>query len=118
MKNILIAEDERPMAKALEVKLRKVGYNAKAVFDGAQALAEIEKTQYHLVLLDLIMPETDGFDVLAKIKVKNIPVIVVSNLSQEEDIAKAKNLGANDFLIKSNVSLAEIVEIAKKTLGD
>jgi len=111
VKKVLIVEDEKPMAKALEVKLNKSGFAAKAVFNGQQALEVLTAEKYDLALLDLMMPEMDGFDVLSKIREKQlgIKVIVTSNLSQEEDIKKAKALGAVDFLVKSNVSLADIV---------
>lgn len=111
-KNILIAEDEKPMAKVLEAKLNKAGFNAKAVFDGAQALKELESGQYDLILLDLMMPNLDGWGVMEKMKDKGVktPVIVTSNLGQETDEEEAKKLGAVDYLVKANTPMAEIVE--------
>lgn len=110
MKKILIAEDEKPMAKALELKLTSAVFTVKAVFNGQEALDELEKESYDLLLLDLLMPVTDGWQVLSAVKTKNIKVIVLSNLSQEEDVAKAKQMGAIDFWVKSDTALAEVVE--------
>lgn len=118
-KSILIAEDEQSMAKILTKKLQASGYEAKAVSDGQEAVDELSKTKYNLLLLDLLMPKMDGFTVLSKLKEKGISVtvIVTSNLGQEEDIKKAKALGAKDYLVKANVSLAQIIEKVKSHLG-
>jgi DNA-binding response OmpR family regulator len=117
-KKILIAEDERPMARALELKLNGSGFNAKAVGNGEEALQTLEKEKFDLILLDLVMPKVDGFGVLEQLQAKGntTPIIVLSNLSQEEDAKKAKELGAVDFFIKSDTPIIEIVKIAKKAL--
>jgi len=117
-KNILIAEDEKPMAKALELKLTKEGFSVSVALDGEEALGLIEKKKFDLMLLDIMMPKVDGFAVLTKIKEQKIqlPVIVSSNLSQVEDIERAKALGAVDFLVKSNVTLADIITKIKQIL--
>jgi DNA-binding response OmpR family regulator len=109
-KKILIAEDEKPIAEALKLKLEHEGYTADIAEDGEEAFSKV-KDGYSLVILDLVMPKVDGFEFLKKCKEANIktPIIVASNLSQDEDIKRAKELGAKDFYIKSNVSLAEIV---------
>ncbi|MFA5125029.1 MAG: response regulator [Patescibacteria group bacterium] len=114
-KRILIAEDEKSMANALELKLNKSGFEAKAVYDGEQALATVTEGGYDLMLLDLMMPKLDGFGVLEGIKKKNlkIKVIITSNLSQEEDIKKAKDLGAIDYIVKSDTPIQAIVEKIK-----
>jgi DNA-binding response OmpR family regulator len=116
IKKILIAEDEKPMAKALAIKLNKAGFEAKAVHNGLEALEELENNQYDLLLLDLIMPQMDGFTTLENIKAKGIKVkvIITSNLGQEEDFKRAKDLGATDFFVKSDTSLAELVDVVKK----
>lgn len=117
-KKILIAEDEKPMSKALEIKLGRAGYDVKAVYNGEEAIEILKKEKFDLLLLDLIMPKKDGFDVLAEIKNKKIKtaVIVLSNLGQEEDINKAKALGAKDFFIKSDTPIAQILEHIQKIL--
>lgn len=116
-KQILIVEDERPLAKALELKLSQAGYGVKSVFNGKTAIDELEKAPVDLVLLDLLMPETDGWEVLRWMRGKGVKVVVTSNLNQEEDIKRAKELGAEDFWVKSNVSLSDIVEKITAMLG-
>ena len=114
-KRILIVEDEKPMAHALELKLTHAGFEAQSVGNGEEGLALMEKESFDLVLLDLIMPKLDGFGVLEEMKKKGIktPVMVQTNLAQEEDEKRAKALGAKEFFIKSNTPIAEIVEQIK-----
>ena len=114
-KKLLIIEDEKAMAKAMEIKLQKVGIDAHAVFSGDEGLAELGKNTYSLVLLDIMMPGMDGWEVMTKIKEKGlkVKVIITSNLSQEEDKKKAKEMGAVNFLVKSDSSLAAITEEIK-----
>ncbi len=111
-KKILIIEDEKPMARALELKLTHAGFEAKAVFNGEDGVELVQKETYALILLDLIMPKMDGFKVLETLKEKKIktPVIVLTNLSQEDDEKRAKELGAKEFFIKSSTPIASIVE--------
>lgn len=111
-KKILIIEDEKPMARALELKLTHAGFEAKAVFNGEEGMALLQKEAYALIMLDLVMPKMDGFKVLETINEKKIktPVIVLSNLSQQDDEKRAKILGAKEFFIKSDTPIAIIVE--------
>ncbi|MBL1434250.1 response regulator [Candidatus Wolfebacteria bacterium] len=118
-KRILIAEDERPLAKVLLLKLTKAGFEVVIVCNGEEALDKITTEKFDLILLDLVMPNISGFGVLTKMKElgNNTPVIVLSNLSQEGDEIKAKNLGAEDFFVKSNTPISEIVKHVQKTLA-
>ncbi|OGH85824.1 MAG: hypothetical protein A2493_02235 [Candidatus Magasanikbacteria bacterium RIFOXYC12_FULL_33_11] len=118
-KKILIAEDEKPMARALEIKLNKAGFETTVVFDGVSAVKELQASNYDLLLLDLMMPNKDGFSVLLDIKESKIkvPVIVSTNLNQKEDIEKAMSLGAKDYFVKSDTTISEVVEHVKKILG-
>lgn len=118
-KKILIAEDEKPIAKALALKLQHSGFEADTAMDGQEALDKIKAGSFDLVLLDLMMPKLDGFAVLEELKKSNnpVPVIVVSNLNQQEDIAKAKALGARDFFIKSDTPLSGVIEHVRQVLG-
>lgn len=109
-KKILIVEDDIAIAKVLGLKLAKSGFEVRVVDDGEKALAEIAGTRFDLILLDLLMPGTDGWAVLQKLKGTNQKIVVTSNLGQEEDIKKAKELGAMDFLVKSDTPLLKIVE--------
>ena len=117
-KNILIIEDEKTLARALELKLTRSGFEVKTVFNGEDGLASLEKEEFSLILLDLIMPKMDGFAVLAVIKERNIktPVMVLTNLSQENDMIRTKKFGAKGFFIKSNTSISTIVERVTKLL--
>ncbi len=107
------------MANALSLKLQSVGFEAKIVYDGEAAIAALNESKYDLLILDLVMPKKDGFFVLEELKKLkiNIPVIIASNLSQEEDIKRAKDLGAQDYFIKSDTTLLQIVEKVKVALG-
>lgn len=113
MKNkILILEDEKPLAKALELKLNKAGFLAKSVFNGEEGLEAIEKESFDFIICDLVMPKMDGFTFLKNIRGKNIktPVLVLTNLSQKEDQEKIKEFEFVDFFIKSDIPINKIVE--------
>lgn len=118
-KRILIVEDEKPMARALQLKLEHTGFEVDVTFDGEAGLDALDKERYDLVILDLVMPKMDGFKVLAALKERKnaTPVIVISNLGQEEDIRRAKELGAREYFVKSNTSLADIIKHIKKTIS-
>jgi DNA-binding response OmpR family regulator len=113
---ILIADDNKAIAMALDLKLQNEGFEVKTVFNGNEALDLLEKEKFDLLILDLIMPQLNGFGVLKGIKEKGIktPVIVSSDLSQPEDINKVKELGAVDFFVKSDMSVVEMVEKIKE----
>lgn len=115
---VLIVEDEKPLAHALEMKLKSEGYDVHTCMNGMDALAEMKKGTYRLMLLDLIMPSMDGFAVLTELQAakSKIPVIVLSNLGQDEDVTKAKQLGAVDYCVKSNTPIAEIVRKVKAVI--
>ncbi|MFZ2205095.1 MAG: response regulator [Minisyncoccia bacterium] len=118
-KKILIIEDEKQLARVLEIKLSREGFEITNVTSGEAALPLIETGQFSLIICDLMMPKVDGFQVLEFIKSKNIivPVIVLTNLSQPEDEKRARELGALDFLIKSDTPLSKIIEIIKEKLS-
>ncbi|MDO8482640.1 MAG: response regulator [bacterium] len=111
-KKILIIEDEKSLARALELKLTHAGFETMVVFNGEDAVELLEKETFALILLDLIMPKMDGFTLLAILKVKKIktPVMVLTNLSQQSDMRRTKEFGAKEFFIKSNTPIATIVE--------
>lgn len=117
-KKLLIIEDERPLAHALELKMKHEGFDVDTALSGTegQKLAETEK--YDLILLDLIMPEIDGFTLLKNLRDKGVKtqVIILSNLGQDEDRAKAKALGATDYFVKANTPIADIVAKVKAVL--
>lgn len=115
MQRILVVEDERAIAKALELKLVHSGFEVKTATNGEEAMLEIKKNKFNLILLDLVLPVLDGFKVLSEIKESHlsIPIIVLTNLSQEEDRKRALSLGAKDFFVKSDTPIANIVSRVK-----
>lgn len=118
-KKILIAEDDRPIAKALQLKLQHSGFEVEVVNDGEEAMIAVNEKEFDMILLDLMMPKKDGFVFLTELKQKKnkTPVIILSNLSQEGDIKKTKDLGAVGYFVKSNTPLIDIVANIKKILG-
>ena len=120
MSKILVVEDDKFLANAYRVKLEKLGFEVKIAMDGEEGLVFAAEFVPDLILLDLVMPKKDGFTVLQELKadekLKNIPVLVASNLGQKEDVDKAKELGAVDFVIKSDESLSSIVDKMRRYL--
>jgi len=118
-KRILVAEDEKLMAKALADQLSRAGFSVEVVYDGESALDFLSKEKFDLILLDILMPKMNGLDVLKELKSKGdtTPIIILSNSSKEETIKEAKHLGANEYFVKSNISLSEVIAAAKKILN-
>ncbi len=114
-----MVDDERALSTALRLKLTNSGFDVKTAFDGEEALRILEKESFDLILLDLIMPNMDGFQVLKVFVEQKMSgkVIVTSNLSQEEDEEKAKALGAIRYFVKSDTPLLKIVEYVKEAIG-
>ena len=112
-KHILVVEDENTLAFALKKKLENVGYVVNIAMDGKDALNKIQQEKPDLILLDLILPVMDGFAVLKELKktpeYENLPIIVLTNLSSDEDIADVLNAGGTDYFIKTEHSLDDIV---------
>lgn len=120
MKKILVAEDDKYLASAYQTKLTKSDYEVKIASNGEEALHTLKSFIPDIILLDLVMPKKDGFTTLEEIKktenLKHIPVIVATNLGQQEDIGRAKQLGAADYVVKSNMSLDEIIAKIEATI--
>ena len=120
-KTILIVEDDKFLRNFLVLKLTKENYNIIEAVDGEEGIKKIKEEKLDLVLLDLILPGIDGFEVLSQMRsdpsLHPIPVIILSNLGQEEDIKKGFNIGANDYLIKADFTLREVIEKIKSILG-
>jgi DNA-binding response OmpR family regulator len=116
-KKIVLAEDDRFISKAYSSGLTNEGFEITVAYDGNEAMVAITSAKPNLVLLDLVMPSKNGFEVLEELKLdkslKKIPVLVLSNLGQESDIEKAKALGALDYLVKSNFSMKDVIEKVK-----
>jgi len=120
MPTILLVEDERSLSSVLGFELKKSNFDVEFAYDGEEALEKLEKIKPDLILLDLILPKINGFDVLEKIKqnfnTRSIPVIVLSNLGSDDDIKRAIKLGASDYYVKAQHPLLEIVEKISKFL--
>ena len=115
---ILIIEDETMLQAALIEKLTLEGYSVRGCTNAEDAFELIKEDKPDLILTDLVISNIDGFGILRVLKqnfnLKDIPVVVLTNLVEGEDIEKAKSLGARDFIVKSHTSLAEIVEKVQK----
>lgn len=117
-KKILVVEDEKPMARALKLKLESNGFVVSVAYDGNDAHNILSKETFDLIILDLVIPGMDGFAILDELRKREnkTPVIAASNLGQLEDINRAKELGAQHYFVKSNTSLAQIVQLIKEEL--
>ncbi len=113
-KKILWVEDDKLLGNILSKKLETSGYTLYKAVNATEALQLIETETFNMIILDIMLPEMNGFQLLELIKKNkksmNVPVLILSNLSRTVDIEKAKNLGANRFLVKAAVSLDEIVK--------
>jgi DNA-binding response OmpR family regulator len=113
-KKIVVVEDDDILAKALLEELQEAGYETRRASDGREGLALVLKEQPDLVLLDIVMPETGGLDMLGNLRKheqgKQIPVIVLTNLPDNELVAQALELGAYTYLVKSHTSVEGAVE--------
>ncbi len=120
MNHILIIEDEEFLIRALEDNLTAEGYTVDIAKDGEEATGKIEKKKPNLILLDIVMPKKDGFYVLEEIKKnpewKLIPVIVLTNLGEDIAIKRAFDMGADDYFVKSQHPIQEVIERVKDYL--
>ena len=111
---ILLAEDDRFLRRAAEATLKRRGYTVLTAVDGEETLRLARAETPDLILLDLIMPKMQGFEVLRQLKedpaTRAIPVVVLSNLSQDSDAKQAEALGAAGYLVKANLSLDELAK--------
>ncbi len=120
-KKILIVEDDSFLGSLVVKKLMAAEGNVILVSKGSDAVETIQKEMPDIVLLDLLLPDVSGFEILkaarADVTIKNIPIIVFSNLGEEKDIKQATELGATAFLIKATISPDEIVTEINRALG-
>lgn len=120
-KRILFVEDDDALAGVYLVRLQGEGFDVKRVANGEEALAAIVSFKPDLILLDIMMPKISGFDVLDIIKntpeASNIKIVVLTALSQESDKKRAKELGADDYLVKSQVVISDVITRIKHHLG-
>lgn len=122
MKKILFIEDEGALQKIVKTILESNGYGFLSAMDGEVGISLAKSEKPDLILLDLILPKVNGFEVLEALLsdegTKNIPIIVLTNLEGSADIEKALSLGARTYLVKSNYSLDDILSKVKSILGE
>jgi DNA-binding response OmpR family regulator len=120
MKKILFIEDESALQKTFRDVLEKEGYEMISALDGESGLRLAKSQKPDLILLDLILPRKDGFEVLNELKedknTKEIPVIVLTNLEDIESVEKAIELGATSYLVKAQYTLEEVIQKVKKAI--
>lgn len=120
-KRILFVEDDDALAGVYLVRLQAEGFDVKRVSDGEQALAAA--TEYHpdLILLDIMMPKISGFEVLDILrntrKTANVKIVILTALSQSSDKTRAEELGADDYIVKSQVVITDVIARIKRLLG-
>ncbi len=115
---VLIVDDDKFLQKILTLKFSASGFDVLVASDGEEAVRMIRENEPNLVILDLIMPKLNGFEVLTEIrtdpKTGTLPVVILSNLGQEEDKRRAGEMGIADFLVKSEISIQEVVQKVKE----
>ncbi len=120
-KKILLIEDEKIMINLLEKKLEQEGYEVTVSVNGEEGLKKMKELKPDIILLDIIMPKMGGFEVMEEMEkdaqLKRIPVIIISNSGQPVELGKAKELGASDWLIKTEFDPQEVIEKVVKQIG-
>ena len=119
-KTILIIEDDKFLRELIARKLLGENYQVSEAVDGEEGIKKVKEEKPDLVLLDLILPGIDGFEVMARMKedpvLSTIPIIILSNLGQKEEVEKGLKLGAVDYLIKAHFTPGEIIDKVKAIL--
>lgn len=118
MNHVLIVEDEEFLVRALTDNLIADGCSVSVAMDGEAVFEKLKTEKPSLILLDLLLPKKNGFDVLRELKAnpefKHIPVVVLSNLGEDADIKRALELGADDYFVKSQHPIQEVIEKAQE----
>jgi DNA-binding response OmpR family regulator len=119
--SVLAVEDDKFISNAFKTKFEAEGFKFKAAFNGEEALEILKTFLPNIIILDIVMPIKNGFEVLKVVKkdkkLSEIPIIVATNLGEEQYIVKAKEMGANDYMLKSELSLSELIEKVKYLLS-
>jgi len=122
MKKILLVEDEPFLTDIYTTKLERTGFEVQLVTEGDKVLGVLKEFKPDLLVLDIILPNLDGWEVLRKIRkekgFEELPVIILSNLGQKQEVMKGLNLGATKYLIKAHYTPSELVEEIKKILEE
>ncbi|PIV43615.1 MAG: response regulator [Candidatus Nealsonbacteria bacterium CG_4_10_14_0_2_um_filter_40_15] len=120
MQNILLVEDDPFLIDIYTTKLKESGFSVEVANDGEVALRKARENKPDLVILDIVLPQIDGWEILRKIKsepeFKNLKVIILSNLGQKEEVEKGMKLGAIKYLIKAHYTPSQVIKEIKKTI--
>ena len=134
MKNILLVEDDPFLIDIYTTKLREESFSIEVATDGKEGLKKLREKKFDLLVLDIVLPKIDGWEILEKLKtelpkeakvkmrtkfsspIKNLKIIILSNLGQKEEVEKGLRLGANKYLIKAHYTPSEVVEEIKEVL--
>lgn len=119
-KKILIVEDDAFLVKIIANRLTEEGFETEIANDGEEALAKMMDHNYALAILDLVMPNKNGFEVLQELKKHHryLPILVFTNLSQEDDKQMVMSLGAKGYYVKSDISIDEMIRLVRDFLPD
>ncbi len=120
MQNILLVEDDPFLIDIYTTKLEESGFSVEVANDGEVALRKARENKPDLVILDIVLPQIDGWEILKRIKsepeFKNLKVIILSNLGQKEEVEKGIKLGAAKYLIKAHYTPSQVIKEIKKTI--
>ena len=122
MKKVLIIEDEDLIMDLLKKKLIQEGYEVLTAYNGEQGMEKLKSVKPDIVLLDIVMPKKSGYEVMEEMskdpELNKIPIIVISNSGQPVELDRAKNLGAQDWLVKTEFDPKEVVEKVRRLIGE
>jgi len=121
MKKILLVEDDPFLIEIYSTKLKEAGFQVDTAEDGDTALRKVKENLPELMLLDVVLPNFNGWEILRKIKedkeIKSVKVVILSNLGEKEEIEKGINLGATKYLVKAHYTPSEVITEVKKILN-
>lgn len=116
--SVIVAEDEKFMSNILRVRFEEAGFDVRVANDGVEAWNLVQEQVPNVILLDLVMPNMDGFDFLSKLKndpkYQSVRVVVTSNLGQDEDRKKVLEMGVDDYIVKAEIDIDRLVEKIKQ----
>jgi len=124
MKSILLVEDDQFLIDIYTTKLKDSGFSVEVAKEGESALRKLNEEKFDLLLLDIVLPQIDGWEILEKIKnekpktknLENLKIVILSNLGQKEEVERGLRLGATKYLIKAHYTPSEVVEEIKEIL--
>lgn len=119
--HVLLVEDDVFLAGIYQKKFEMEGFKISVAYNGEKGLADAKKKKMDIILLDILLPKLDGFAVLEQLKkdptTKDVPIILLTNLGQKDDVEKGLEAGAADYLIKAHFKPSEVVDKVRKVLG-